>query len=185
MLGEKMISTTEITKKTEQLLKENGLWSVSVQVDRLAKKLGITVLEKDLEDSLSGFLVVKNGVSTVVINKHHHSNRQRFTLAHEIGHWMLHADIEKEALFLEKKQIYNRNILSGAGSDLQEIEANRFAASLLMPETLVKESLNKEKEFIFDFNGDSSTIEFLANQFGVSQIAFTHRLSSLLIQPNC
>lgn len=172
-----------IEQNSAKLLKSFNLFNVAIDIELLAKKMNIILLKEDLEDSLSGFLVIKNRTKTVVINKHHHSNRQRFTLAHEIGHLELHADSSKESLFLEKRQIYNRNIISSTGTNRQEIEANYYAACLLMPEKLIKKHLKQENDsnFINDFNGDSNSIEELAKTFEVSTVAFSHRLSSLIV----
>ena len=49
------------------------------------KKLRIRVEHEDLENDVSGFLVIKEGRSVIVLNKNHPLNRKRFTLAHEIG----------------------------------------------------------------------------------------------------
>ena len=63
--------------------------------------------------------------------------RQRFTIAHEIGHFLLHTD--EDVHIDEKRPIGRRDDLSSQAVDACEIEANQFAAELLMPESLVRE----------------------------------------------
>ena len=134
-----------------------------------------------MEDSMSGFFVIKNGKKTIVVNNSHHENRKRFTIAHELGHAILHAKDKEDSLFIDKKQVYNRNLKSAEGTNIQEIEANRFAACLLMPSETILEHIKNEGEFFYDFSDDESSINYLAKKFDVSKVAMTHRLSSLLV----
>ena len=53
---------------------------------------GLVCIERPLDDELSGMSFIKSDIKYVVVNSIHHPNRQRFTMAHEIGHHMLHSD---------------------------------------------------------------------------------------------
>lgn len=74
---------------------------------------------------------------TIWINKRDSHRRQRFTIAHELGHYLLHKDAEEEIL-------YRRTWL--ITKDPKEKEANYFAASLLVPEVKLKEIITKSPE---------------------------------------
>ncbi|MGH9522697.1 MAG: ImmA/IrrE family metallo-endopeptidase [Terriglobales bacterium] len=157
------------------MLRELNLFDVPVNVEAVAERLGASIVYDELEDDVSGFLLKEKDVATIAINKLHHPNRQRFTLAHECGHLLLHAD-QGDRLWLDKAYFF-RNSNSSSGDQLSEIQANRFAASLLMPEELIRSHLD-DVTTISDVD-----IFRLAVRFEVSEQAMTLRLISLgLIQ---
>jgi len=90
--------------------------------------LGLKLVEKPLLEDLSGELVFVDKV--LVVNRRHTASRRRFTVAHEIGHWVLHVQITGDLVSCGK-----------ASNERMEIEANAFAASILMPKRLVYVSL--------------------------------------------
>lgn len=67
-------------------------------------------------------LITDNGFHLIIVNKNHSNDRLRWTLAHELGHSLMHEDI---ALFVNE----NRD---------KEGEANEFAAEFLLPESETK-----------------------------------------------
>lgn len=135
----------------------------------LAKKLGIQVeFREGLPDDVSGLLIQEDENSPViaVINSTHHPNRRRFTMAHELGHFSYYQNFlahEKKIGLVERRQE-----LSGAGTDPYEVDANSFAAELLMPESVVR---------VWGYRG-KSRVE-MAKGFGVSLDAIGHRLNKL------
>jgi len=103
--------------------------------------------------------------------------RQRFTIAHEIGHYLLHR-FEHDVFFNKtgSKKLY-RNEDSTTGKDQMEIEANAFAAALLMPEARVKKEM---KTIQFDMGSDDWEIfKKLAKTFKVSNQAMMFRMANL------
>ena len=119
-----------------------------------------------------------DGSGVIGVNSSHSVTRQRFTIAHEIGHFLLHTD--EDVHIDEKRPIGRRDDLSGQAVDACEIEANQFAAELLMPESLVREFVrnlgsNHPETSVED------AIEELARTFRVSQLAMTYRLTNLRI----
>jgi Zn-dependent peptidase ImmA (M78 family) len=160
----------EIDGQTAKLLRQYGLMSAPVDVELVAQRLGAQVVYDDLEDDVSGFLLREKGVSTIAINKQHHPNRQRFTLAHECGHLFLHAK-EGDRLWLDKTLFFRDG--SRSRDHFPEIQANQFAAGLLLPQELLKASLGE--------TGPVSDIDVvrLALTFQVSERAMTVRLISL------
>lgn len=114
--------------------------SAPVNVVGLAKELGINVFKDDLEAGISGILRKDSEIGgasgyVILVHRAHHPNRQRFTVAHELGHYFLH----REQIYGELKDDEFYRALPGP----LETEANKFAADLLMPYELI-DSLAKE-----------------------------------------
>ena len=135
---------------------------------------------EEADDDLSGFLLQDGGNAIIGVNANHHDNRQRFTIAHEIGHFVLHA---REKLHVDRRdralQLKHRDELSSAGIIVEEKEANLFAAELLMPARfLEKDVAELEPTDLLD-EGSSSALSQLAERYGVSQQALTFRLANL------
>jgi Zn-dependent peptidase ImmA (M78 family) len=164
----------KIHQKVIQLLQENRCTEAPVDVEAIAASLNIEIRKTPAEDDLSGFLL-KQGVGSVVIgvNSLHHPNRQRFTIGHEIGHFMLH---NHEQVHVDRFVLKLRNVKSSTGENPEEIEANSFAAALLMPFKFLERDLPQ-----FATNGllDERGLARLANRYRVSKQAMTNRLISL------
>lgn len=134
-----------------------------IPVGEICSKLGIKAGRYSMQDDERGRIFLEDSKYFIHVNKNDHPEIQRFTVAHELGHYCLHKD------FLDRKgQILERNNLSSRGTDQKEVEANRFAAELLMPK---KHFLEKCSEL--------KTITLLADYFFVSRIAIQVRLSNL------
>ncbi len=169
------LSRDAIQRKAESLLKKLNIYQAPVDLDVITDFYDIDCKFDDLDDDVSGFLLIEDGRSTIVINELQHANRQRFTLAHELGHFFLHKD-KGDTVFIDKKySVYNRDHKSSLGEHQQEKEANLFAASLLMPVQLVHEEIEKFNLDLFD---DSDSI-LLSKKFGVSLQALGFRLAKL------
>jgi Zn-dependent peptidase ImmA (M78 family) len=168
----------EMDRRATDLLRKLDLFEVPVNVQAIAERLGANVVFDDLEDEVSGFLLKEKGVVTIAINKAHHPNRQRFTIAHECGHLALHAAGQKDQLWVDKAYLFFRDSQSSTGDQLAEIQANQFAAGLLMPEALIRSHIE-------DVTALSDVDIFrLSVRFEVSEQAMTLRLVSLgLIAP--
>jgi Zn-dependent peptidase ImmA (M78 family) len=161
-----------IDDRTTELLRQFNLFSVPVDVETVAERMGAKVVFDDLDDDVSGFLLREKKVATIAVNRLHHPNRRRFTIAHECGHLLLHAD-QGDRLWIDKAytSVHFRDANSSSGDKLAEIQANQFAAGLLMPEELVRAEATDELSDIDIFR--------LALRFQVSEQAMTLRLVSL------
>src|SRR5260370_31201674 len=144
-----------------------------IDIEAIIEALGIAIRTQELEDAVSGMLVIKDGRTTIGVNENHHPNRQRFTLAHELGHFLLHRNVSN--IFIDASTIFFRDGTSSDGSKTQEIDANAFAAELLMPEKQVTEAISSQPLDAFD----EGSVRRLAAQFGVSAQALTIRLTRL------
>ena len=165
-----------ISSRAQSLLDNNGVTAPPVPVERIAKSLKAQLRYSPLDDELSGMIYVKEGTPIIGVNALHHPHRQRFTIAHECGHLVLHkAQISKVVHVDKAFPMLMRDSVSAAGVDEMEIEANFFAAELLMPEALLTKTLDNEP---FDID-DESAVNALARSFKVSPSAMRFRLGNL------
>lgn len=167
--------TLPIESRAELLLTETNLLTAPVRVDLLARRLGLAVEPIELRDDISGVLVVNGEHGTIGYNRQHHSVRQRFSIAHELGHYILHRD--KMQLFIDKgyTAVAFRDQRSSSGELKQEREANAFAAAVLMPQNLIKEQVQRQE---LDW-ADGNVLNDLASLFEVSVQAMSFRLANL------
>jgi Zn-dependent peptidase ImmA (M78 family) len=142
-----------------------------VPVDKIARGLGIRLVFERLRDvDVSGFYYRKGNQRLIGVNSIHPAARQRFTIAHELGHAVLtsHDNLHVDRSFLL------RDANSGRGVDRLEIEANAFAAELLMPAEPLQERLRAGLDL-----DDPGALRRLAEEFGVSMQALMIRLANL------
>jgi Zn-dependent peptidase ImmA (M78 family) len=143
----------------------------AVDLDKLAKQLGIEVLRHDLPNDDSGLLLVKDNKALIIINKIHSKNRQRFSLAHELAHYFLHSG---EGHI----EVFHRDQTSSQGTSRIETEANAFAAEILMPEDRIREWAMSVSLDLFDDNVEK-LIADKGKKLGVSPQALNIRLERL------
>ena len=164
-------------KAAESVLEEFKVTRPPVAIDKIARKMGVKLMYSPLDDELSGMVYVKNGDPIIGVNSLHHPNRQRFTIAHEVGHLIMHRhQIEQEVHVDKTFLMLRRDSESSSGVNAIEVEANAFAAEVLMPKILVNNAL-KNRTFDID---DESLIAQLAKQFKVSTQAIQFRLGRLI-----
>lgn len=153
------------------LIAEAGVVAAPVPVDRIARRLGVRLKYAPLDGELSGMAYISGGVSIIGVNSLHASTRQRFTLAHELGHIRLHSDLLEQGVHLDHGTL-RRDWLAAQGTDPREVEANAFASELLMPETLMLAALEGRE---IDLEDDHA-VDVLARRFRVSPAAMRFRL---------
>jgi Zn-dependent peptidase ImmA (M78 family) len=160
-----------------RLLAEAGEASLPVNVERLATHLGVVISRSAFKDGdVSGMLVRQDGQSPVVgVNDSHSTLRQRFTIAHELGHLLLHPG--REVVLDRPVRVNLRDKTSSTATDLEEIEANAFAANLLMPAELVRSELQRLPATVQQ-DPETCAAE-LADIFEVSTAAMGFRLINL------
>ena len=168
-----MLSHREIELRAKRLLNGAGISEAPVPVERVAEHLGIGVEWSDLGRDCSGVLIRQGDRAVIGVNGSDHANRRRFTIAHEIGHYVLH---ERETYVDTGYRVNFRDLDSGSGTRSEEIEANRFAAALLMPEAMVRKAFD-DVAFELAGSGDDEELRELARRFGVSTQAMAYRLA--------
>jgi Zn-dependent peptidase ImmA (M78 family) len=171
------IRRRKIQALVEALLAESGITEAPVPVSQIAKAKGARIFVDSLEGNLSGFLYRdrnKGAQAVIGVNTHHHPNRQNFTIAHELGHWLLH---DQEQLHVDREfRVRLRDDVSSQGTDEAEREANFFAACLLMPKNFLETDLANE-DFVDLL--DDVLLHGLARKYGVSTQALVNRLKNL------
>ena len=165
-------TTATIREEATELLEKHGVSKPPVPVEQIAESLGARVRFSPHEGELAGMLMRGNGQTVIGVNSLHHVNRQRFTIAHEIGHLLLH----KGEVHIDRSfRVHRRDAVSSMAIDPEEIEANRFAAELLMPFDMIANDLAE----LIDVE-DEDEIKRLADKYQVSVQAMTHRVTNLL-----
>ncbi len=146
---------TKAKQLAEYVLHENNITAPPIPISLIAKNYGLTTGEYDFKDynsQVAGMIDLNKNI--IAFNKNDSVQRQAFTIAHELAHYLLH----KEHINSEDGiDILFRKPLGKPDPDWKEQEANCFAANLLVPETWLKEYIKK---------GYSDTE--LAKAFGVS-----------------
>jgi len=146
-----------------------------VAVDKIIEEMDIELeLDAFLDDEISGELErKKDGKFRISANATHSERRKRFTIAHELGHYMLHAHLVGDGV--DDNRAYrsepNGNFHNRAIRRRHETEANRFAAQLLMPHRMIRKRAET-----------GVSIKELADKFKVSKDAMTIRLETLNIK---
>jgi Zn-dependent peptidase ImmA (M78 family) len=121
---------------------ENATSGAPVNIEALIRSFGIELDKKaELDPDISGQIERIGDSFKISVNKADHYLRQRFTMAHELGHFVLHRDLIGNGVDDNRAyrsapggSFWNRQI-----TQRHETEANRFAANILMPEKLVIE----------------------------------------------
>ena len=170
------IRKRKIQVVVETLLNENGVTEAPVPVSRIAKRRGARIHADALEGDLSGFLFRDQSQVVIGVNTSHPPARQNFTIAHELGHLMLHDDVRSHVDH-EFRSVRLRTSVSSQGTDEAEQEANLFAAALLMPQRFIEHDLASEK--YAGIADDDTFIREMARDYGVSTQAMTIRLKGL------
>lgn len=156
-----------LTPPQKEILSRH-LADVPVKLGALARELGIEVMAATLAPGISGEIRKiegdgATGAYRIRINRHEKKERQRFTLAHEIAHFLLHKDKIGDGLY---DDVLYRSKLSNN----LEYEANRMAAELVMPSAAINDLTAKEKYI------DDEKLREFSEIFGVSKDAMTIRL---------
>lgn len=177
----------KVEQAAEQILDNLTISAPPVDVTYVAEELGYRVVLKFFnEEDLSGTVMRDaQGMVTLGINTLHPEVRQRFSIGHEIGHAWLHlAGGRQEMLFVDPPAgVFFRDSKASRGEDQKEIEANQFAAALLMPRHFVRDGLLTLAGSSRRLTIDDAVVE-LASQFKVSAQAMRFRLVTLgFIEP--
>lgn len=144
---------------------------VPVDIDGLCRELGIFLHQVSLDEAVSGEIFPvpsAYGSYQINVNSRHSGTRQRFTVSHELGHYVYHrhligSGISDDRAYRSGTIGRFRNLNIGPK---EETQANKFAVNLLLPENLIKNNRETGK-----------TVEEMAELFQVSPRAMSIRLS--------
>jgi len=175
-----MQTRSELEQQAQALLDKYQVTSTPVAIDTLARGEGLPIVEMEFRAEVSGALM-RGAVQGIAVNAAHHVHRRRFTIAHELAHYLLEHEGEDHIDW--QFTVIRRDGTSSEATDYQEIEANFFAASLLMPKQMIRADIEQKKRFNGEIGIDDSDIQALARKYLVSEIAMKYRLMNLGLLP--
>jgi Zn-dependent peptidase ImmA (M78 family) len=153
-------------KAAEDVLHMHWDGALPIRVDDIARRMGLQVIKRTSpEFQYSGYFRdasnSEHGIPLIEFNGYDSFTRQRFTIAHELGHYVLrHGTSPRD---------YPNSFTTGT-KDPRERAANQFAAEILMPADTVHQVV---------MSGYASSIDEIANLFGVSTLAMGYRLDNI------
>ena len=163
MSDQRRYTGTQIDRIAEKVRSEYNGEEEKTNVVKIANALGFDVYEATFDNDRIAGKVEDDGENRVIyVNRNDIAPRKRFTVAHEIGHIVLHHPLDNQPFV----KVDNRG--ANDSFDRKEFEANRFAASLLMPK---EESVRVWEE--------TRDVDDFADRMGVSKAAAAIRLESL------
>ncbi len=160
----------------KNILLENNLYKAPIDIVKLAQNYGFTILQQELD--YDGAIISKKEKfkinekeydKVIILNINQINTRKRFTIAHELSHWLLAPEKQKDDLFahrIDNLTLYNH-----------EPKINDYASELLMPTELITKALNS-----IELNNEISpnVIMYIADTFGVSYAAAQVRLEKYI-----
>lgn len=157
---------------TEEILSSLNIRLSPVPVEEIASRIQIKISRASSED-FSGLLIRKDGHALIGVNSDEAPVRQRFTIAHELGHFFLHP--QKDA-FVDYRN--HKDTKTDRLTTIKERQANMFAAALLMPrKNLIKDFAKLAKGL-----SDDEVSSILSKRYEVSEDAMRFRLKNLGLQ---
>jgi Zn-dependent peptidase ImmA (M78 family) len=150
-----------------------------VDIRKIMKERNIIVKDVYLPDKISAVLDTRGDQPIVLVQEKHDEKRKRFSLAHELGHFVLNSS--PRGVHMDR-QTYFRSNLSSSGTDIGEKRANRFAAELLIPSDILWEILSEDMPDFIDAEEIKGleALQELATMFEVSVAALTIKISGVL-----
>ena len=152
-----------------QLLRDSGITNAPTDLVSITNYLNLVVTTEALSSDVSGMLL-RGERSVIAVNSSQSTRRRRFTVAHEIGHFLLH-----KGVYIDKDtRVNHRDTRASIGIDLDEVQANAFAAELLMPEPLLLREFSARVRK--GAGSETAIVDDLAEIFDVSRQAMEIRL---------
>ncbi len=146
-----------LSKKVKIILKKLKIEEPPVPLEEVAKLFSIQIFPYEFPENISGTIINENNINIIGVNNKNPKTRQRFTIAHELGHFLLNHDLHPRLIDENFDKPINK-----------EVEANEFAAELLMPQDFLKKDIEEKRVKL--------TIPDLAKRYGVSEQAMSVRL---------
>lgn len=141
-----------------------------IDLENVVRQLnGALIKDVNIEGEMEAKIEKKEESFVITINPNVFSKRQRFSVAHELGHLFLHMGYLINPQKWEKTNEYCDSVYYRNGYNTEELEANEFAGCLLMPaEEFLKVAQENLKDGYYDF-------EKIADHFEVSVPSVTYR----------
>jgi Zn-dependent peptidase ImmA (M78 family) len=175
-----MSSPSPAEERAMELLAETNTVQPPVPIEKIAASQGAQITYAAFDGEVSGVLYRESNRVLIAVNSTHAPTRQRFTIAHEVGHLLMH---KGRPVVVDRLVRVNMNLRDGTSSK-EEIEANAFAAELLMPRKLIASEidrfLKRTRRVV-----PQELVDELAATFRVSPEAMSYRLENLgILDPN-
>jgi hypothetical protein len=161
----------------QKLMSELGFADITdINIEEIASYLGCTLIEEPLDSSDGKIIRGSSSVTIIKVDsKIQHLARRRFTIAHEIGHFILHKKLDVHS---DNSNTLNwfKDLENQAKRGVQEFEANDFASELLMP----------SEYFIEDARTNCFSpehLQWLADRYKTSLTSTAFRLLHLNVFP--
>ncbi len=170
-------------REAREVLSKAAVKRAPVDIYRIAEQYA-DIIEESMPDDISGMLIPledphREKKWAIIVNKTHSEVRRRFTAAHELGHLLLHdyrtphADTGFKIRFRANRE-YDASVA-------EEVEANQFAAEVLMPShLLMKRTSELDIEYVDADKSHERAIDALAREFKVSKQALQIRLTEFI-----
>ena len=173
---------SEIENRTQEILKKIKITEIPVSLEKILCYHKITKLDAP-SDKYSGMMLTTDNKTFIGINSTESEERKRFTIAHELGHFFLENAAEKA--FVDNSKTIESGIKfevafrkkGRSKGEFEEMKANAFAASLLMPANWLINDLKKIKE---TRTLSDMSINKLADKYQVSEVAMRYRVMNVL-----
>lgn len=143
--------TREMARK---VIKKYGVTEPGTPLENIARGEGLTIFYRKWPNSVSGLLLRSERV--IGVNASHHPNRQRFSIAHELGHYFLGHSVANygTSITLDNPPLGDED----SSDAIQNREADEFANEVLVPLPIIREAVKTVKD-----------IESLSEMFKVSR----------------
>lgn len=163
----------EIENKAKQLLDTYGMNSDrSIDIVFLARNMGFSILNANLDPNEDGFIIVNETLGTlpnvgtnkvIAVNAHRDYEDKRFIIAHELGHYVFR---DEKNIFAHRENRHGRNE--------NENDLDYFAACLLMPEESFRKAAEERNRTSL-----SVLVDYLAARFEVPYLSALRRMEEL------
>lgn len=170
-----ILDENQIEKMVSDVYIDANIIDIPVKLSSVIQHYGFKLYRAELPNEESGLIIVSdeivekyNSNKVIIVNSKHSVRRRRFTVAHELAHYIFH---QNENIFAHRDD--------GNQHDFEEKNANSFASAFLMPK---KDVIRKVKEFRNNYCrevSDSVLISSIADEFNVSKAAAKVRLMKL------
>lgn len=169
------LGAAPIEREAQILLERHHIIEPPIPVERLAVAEGIQIARSNSPGQESGFLLRDHRTTLIGVNSKNSARRQRFTIAHTIGHWRLHPGRPLTVDHIVR--LNERGQITSSAPDRDEREANAFALALLMPGHLTEATVQRRVAQGVDHL--EQLTKLLTDDFDVSAQAVSCRLINL------
>jgi hypothetical protein len=162
-------------QQPDHILKSIGIYEpADIDLELIAFSLNADVIYVPLSDC-EGSIIGTDTKAIISINDNAEPRRQRFSLGHELGHWV--NDRGKNLTYrCNANDMRQRTIRKTDFRQQKEVRANQFSAELLMPNYIFN-------RYIENLEITSNALSYLANEFNMSRTSTAIRFIEKSSQP--